>query len=290
MPSCVLVFLSPSMHLAGGKSGSSADIMAVLASSFAIPFQIHLSLLVWLWYFYRGNFKFSLNSQNWRDRLHTVAYIPTILLFFGSYDKLFGAWLSFQCLNHSVFTWIRERRYLAVYSFPGYREDFNVPFSFPSSCDNQTWLTMGWIEVEKKKEKGDLGEVVQRSLGHPKLEVELGRWGLKVLTQCIIVCSSWSNMTLSVPDANEDDVGLRVVPSLERWLCWLFCSLPSFLIPFHHVSVGHNVKKNFVGRRFLFLCVFVTGFITPVSYQLGFRFSAEPEFPATWLKMDVKVM
>ena len=75
MPSCVLVFLSPSMHLAGGKSGSSADIMAVLASSFAIPFQIHLSLLVWLWYFYRGNFKFSLNSQNWRDRLHTVAYI-----------------------------------------------------------------------------------------------------------------------------------------------------------------------------------------------------------------------
>ena len=266
MPSCVLVFLSPSMHLAGGKSGSSADIMAVLASSFAIPFQIHLSLLVWLWYFYRGNFKFSLNSQNWRDRLHTVAYIPTILLFFGSYDKLFGAWLSFQCLNHSVFTWIRERRYLAVYSFPVYREDFNVPFSFPSSCDNQTRLTMGRIEVEKKKEKGGLSEVIQRSLGHPKLESELGRWGLKVLTQCIIVCSSWSNMTLSVPDASEDDVGLWVVPSLERWLCWLFCSLPRL---FDTISSFQRraqwQKKNFVGRRFLFLCVFFTGFITLVS-------------------------
>ena len=128
-------------------------------------------------------------------------------------------------LRGGVFTRIRERRYLAVYSFPVYREDFNVPFSFPSSCDNQTRLTMGWIEVEKK-EKGDLSEVEQRSLGHPKLEAELGRWGLKVLTQCIIVCSSWSNMTLSVPDANEDDVGLRVVPSLERWWCWHFCSLP----------------------------------------------------------------
>ena len=66
------------------------------------------------------------------------------------------------------------KKYLAVYSFPVYREDFNVPFSFPSSCDNQTRLTMGWIEVEKK-EKGDLSEVEQRSLGHPKLEAELGR-------------------------------------------------------------------------------------------------------------------
>ena len=68
---------------------------------------------------------------------------------------------------------MRERRYLAVYSFQVYREDFNVPFSFPSSCDNQTGLTMGWIEVEKKKEKGDLSEVEQISLGHPKLEAEL---------------------------------------------------------------------------------------------------------------------
>ena len=76
---------------------------------------------------------------------------------------------------------------------------------------------------------------------------------------------------------NDDDVGI-------------FVHCQGFLIPFHHFSVGHNVKKNFVGRRFLFLCVFVTGFITPVSYQLGFRFSAEPEFPASWLKMDAKVM
>ena len=76
---------------------------------------------------------------------------------------------------------------------------------------------------------------------------------------------------------NDDDVDI-------------FVHCQGFLIPFHHFSVGHNVKKNFVGRRFLFLCVFVTGFITPVSYQLGFRFSAEPEFPASWLKMDVKVM
>ena len=78
-------------------------------------------------------------------------------------------------LRGGVFTSIRERRYLTGYSFPVYREDFNVPFSFPSSCDNQTRLTMGWIEVEKKKEKGDLSEVEQRSLGHPKLEAELGR-------------------------------------------------------------------------------------------------------------------
>ena len=75
-------------------------------------------------------------------------------------------------LGGGVLTWIRERRYLAGYSF---REDFNVPFSFPSSCDNQTRLTMGRIEVVKKKEKGDLGEVEKRSLGHPKLEAELGR-------------------------------------------------------------------------------------------------------------------
>ena len=34
---------------------------------------------------------------------------------------------------------------------------------------------MGRIEVVKKKEKGDLGEVEKRSLGHPKLEAELGR-------------------------------------------------------------------------------------------------------------------
>ena len=60
--------LSPSMHLAAGKSsGSSGDMVAVLGSSFAIPFQIRLSLLVWLWYFYRGNFKFSVNNQKWRN-------------------------------------------------------------------------------------------------------------------------------------------------------------------------------------------------------------------------------
>ena len=75
-------------------------------------------------------------------------------------------------LGGGVFTWIRERRYLAGYSF---REDFNVPFSLPSSCDNQTRLTLGRIKVEKKKEKGDLGEAEQRSLDHPRLEAELGR-------------------------------------------------------------------------------------------------------------------
>ena len=164
---------------------------------------------------------------------------------FGSYDQLFGAWLSFKCLNHS---W--EGVYLPGsgkegYSFPVYREDFNVPFSFPSSCDNQTRLTMGWIEVEKK-EKGDLSEVEQISLGHPKLEAELGRWGLKVLTQCIIVCSSWSNMTLSVPDANEDDVGLRVVPSLERWLCWHFCSLPRLFDTISSFQRRAQCQKKFV--------------------------------------------
>ena len=115
---------------------------------------------------------------------------------------------------------------------------------------------MGWIEVEKKKEKGDLSEVEQRSLGHPKLEAELGRWGLKVLTQCIIVCSSWSNMTLSVPDANEDDVGLRVVPSLERWLCWHFCSLPRL---FDTISSFQRraqwQKKTLLGEDSYF-CVF----------------------------------
>ena len=111
---------------------------------------------------------------------------------------------------------------------------------------------MGRIEVVKKKEKGDLGEVEKRSLGHPKLEAELGRWGLKVLTQCIIVCSSWSNMTLSVHDANNDDVGLRAVPSLERWLCWHFYSLPRLFDTVSSFQRRAKCQKNFVGRIFLY--------------------------------------
>ena len=175
-------------------------------------------------------------------------------------------------LRGGVFTWIRERRYLAVYSSPVYREDFNVPFSCPSSCDNQTRLTMGRIEVEKKKEKGDLSEVEQRSLGHPKLEAELGRWGLKVLTQCIIVCSSWSNMTLSVPDANEDDVGLRVVPSLERWWCWHFCSLPRLFDTISSFQRRAQCQKKFVGRRFGFLYTVFSSLVSSLRSLISWDF------------------
>ena len=149
---------------------------------------------------------------------------------------------------------------------------------------------MGRIEVVKKKEKGDLGEVEKRSLGHPKLEAELGRWGLKVLTQCIIVCSSWSNMTLSVHDANDDNVGLRAVPSLEQWLCWHFCSLPRLFVTIYHFSVGHNVKKKISGEDSYVLC-FRHWFHHSGLLSVGISFLCWPRVPCVLaFKMDIQVI